>query len=641
MPTPSPFSTEKKRVGTLFLRFSSFLLGLFFLVVLSVLTTPHAAHANTDTDRELLDLYYEPQDLEVSSATRSPKPLSRSAESISVITAEQIEAMNAHNLADVLNTIPGVQVDPRGGPGSGSTLSMRGARTYHILVMIDGVPVNDLLASYPLIGQIPVQNIERIEIVKGPASSAWGSALGGVVSVITKEPAASSPPHGSASFSSGENGTRDTRGELTGTVGQLGYYLSGASLHSNGFTSNNATENNNLYAKLRWEIPDKGNIRLTLNNRKSTFGGGNWLLYDAADHYKTDYLQSTLSSDYSLTDRLNMSLLLKATKYDYTWRSSYLGIDPTYAKGDPAYKQTTDENTLGGALQLTWRQGLHTVTGGLEFDHGETETHYAYPLYPEYNSELFATNDKWGFFLNDTIAWERVTLTPAIRYDLTSRVGDYVSPSLGLTVNITSNTLFRAYVAQGYSLPALDPVFFARQNGRTVQAGLETTEIPYIWLKGTWFRNSTWDILTYDSDWNKVFQKELREGFEIEARTSPIFNTWLTAGYVFIDADNRTLDTEIKDEARYTWDLGLHYNDRTYRGALTGHYIRWNPNTANNARYKDFTWDLNMGWKAYKDRDIEAEIFFTGHNLFNGKQYLYDSTVNPSRWFEGGLRIKW
>jgi len=133
----------------------------------------------------------------------------------------------------------------------------------------------------------------------------------------------------------------------------------------------------------------------------------------------------------------------------------------------------------------------------------------------------------------------------------------------------------------------------------------------------------------------------LREGFEIETRTVPLYNTWLTAGYVFIDTDNRTHNEEIKDEPRHTWDLGLHYDDRTFRGALTGHYIWWNANSVNEAQYKDFIWDLNLGWKAYKGRDAEAEIFVTGHNLFDGKQYLFEPFSNPSRWFEGGLRIKW
>jgi len=634
MPTPSPINAAKTRVGTSFRRFSSLLLGLFFLGILSLLTPPVTVHAETDTDRELLELYYEPQDLEVSTATRSPRPLSRSAENITVITAKQIEAMNAHTLADVLNTVPGVQVDPYGGPGSAANFNLLGAINRHALVLIDNVPVDDILANYSLIGQIPVQNIERVEIVKSPSSSAWGSALGGVISVITKNPADTLLPSGSVSFSGGENGTRDTRGELAGSIGRLGYYLSGATLHSNGFSPNNATENNNLYAKLRWEIPGKGNIRFTLNDRQSTLGSHEWLSYDAADNHKIRYLYATLASDYALTDRLDLSLLFKATRYDYNYRSTSLGLTPGFNRGDRWFNLSTDEKTIGGMTQLTWRQGMHTITGGLDFDHGDSDT--------ELNSAdyIVATNDRWGLFLNDTIAWERFTLTPAIRYDLTSHTGDFISPSLGLTINFTDKTLIRGFVAQGYSLPTFDQIR-SREKGRTIQLGIESSEIPYLWLKGTWFRNSTWDIPGSDGNGNFVSSKNLREGFELEARTTPVFGTWLTAGYVFIDAKNQTTGKDISNDPSQTWDLGLHYDDQTLRGALVGHYIWWNSEKSLNARYDDFVWDLNLGWRFLKQRNTQAELFVTGHNLFNGKQYKWDAYPNPDRWFEGGLRIKW
>lgn len=634
MPTPSPTTTAKMCAGSLFRRYSPLLLGPIILSVLITLAAACPAHAETDTDRELLELYYEPQDLAVFSATRSPRPLSRSAENITVITAKQIEAMNAHTLADVLNTVPGVQVNPYGGPGSMALFSILGAINRHALVLIDNVPVDDILANFSLVGQIPVQNIERVEIVKSPASSSWGSALGGVISVITKNPSDTLVPTGEISFSGGENGTRDTRGELSGTVGRLGYYLSGATLHSNGFSPNNATENNNLYAKLRWEIPGKGNIRLTLNDRQSTLGSHEWLGYDAADNHKIRFLQGSLAVDYALTDRLDLSTLFKATRYDYNYRSTSLGLTQGFNRGDQWFNLSTDEKTIGGMMQFTWRQGLHTITGGLDFDHGDTDTTIDSADY------IVASNDRWGLFLNDTIAWERITLTPAIRYDITSHTGDFVSPSLGLTINLTDKALIRGFISQGYSQPTFDQLR-SREKGRTIQLGIESVDIPYLWLKGTWFRNATWDIPNSDGNGNFVLSKALREGFELEARTTPLYNSWLTAGYVFINAKNQTTGQNIPYDATQTWDLGLHYDDQIWRGSLVGHYIWWNSEQFQNARYDDFLWDINLGWRFVKKRAAQAELFITGHNIFNGKQYQWDAFPNPGRWFEGGLRIKW
>lgn len=620
MPTPSPINVAKTRVGTSFRRFSSLLLGLFFLSALAILPAPHVAHADTDSDRELLELYYEPHDLTVTSTTRSPRPISRSAENITVITAEQIEAMNAHTLADILTTVPGVQVAGNTAPGAPTLTEFAGATTRFIQILIDGVPIDNESDSYAAPGMVPVQIIERVEILKGPASSSWGSSLGGIVNVITKEPAIHAPFSGAASFSGGENGTRDGRGELSGTVGRLGYYLSGGNLQSNGFHPFNATENNNAYAKLRWNLADKGSLRLTFNSMETAPQVGLLTFMGVSDRFKLRILQSTLSLDYSLTDRLSFNALIKGTRFDYNEYYDDIGTGARLAA------ITNDEKTAGGTAILTWRLGLHTLTGGIEFDHGQATS-------PIFN--INATNDKWGFFLNDTIAWERLTITPAVRYDITSHTGDFFSPSLGATLNITDKTLLRAYAARGYNLPYLAAGYATRDVGWTVQAGLETTDIPFLWLKGTWFRNE------FKERGNTV-TRTLREGFEIGARTAPLFNTWLSADYVFTDAENLTTDTELDGVARQTCDLGLHYDDRErFRGSLIGSYRDWNTPSSWGGQYDNFIWDLNLGWRFYHKGNTEAELFATGHNLFDGRQYHDEIFKNPSRWFEGGLRIKW
>uniref|UniRef100_A0A831UAL1 TonB-dependent receptor n=1 Tax=Geobacter metallireducens TaxID=28232 RepID=A0A831UAL1_GEOME len=634
MPAPSPFNTAKTRVGTSFRRFSSLLLGLFFLVVLSILTAPRTVHADTDSDRELLELYYEPHDLTVTSATRSPRPLSRSAENITVISADEIEALNAHTLADVLEKIPGVQVAYNTAPGAAAGFEFAGATTRHIQVLIDGVPLNDQLDNFALVGGVPVQIIERIEIVKSPVSSAWSSALGGVVNIVTKEPSQHGPFTGSASFSGGENGTRDARGEFSGTIDRFGYYLSGGNLQSNGFRPFSATENNNLYAKLRWNLSDGGSVRLTVNYLKTAPQEA--IVLDLISSRLTNrQLQSTLALDYALTDRLTFNAMLKGTRLDYNRFVTLL------ATGEPYLPRTVanDEKTVGGATTLTWRQGLHTLTGGVEFDHGSSEFIKAGV------KTIDVTNDKYSFFLNDTIAWERFTLTPAVRYELTSHAGDHFSPSLGATLSLTDKTLLRFYTASGYSMPLLNPDYASQERGWTLQAGIESSEIPYLWLKGTWFRNTVDRITAYEYNtdtWEEIrlSERHVREGVEVQAKTASLFNSWFTAGYVFTDAKNRRTGDEIPGVARHTWDLGLHYDDRTFRGAVTGHFRWWN-NPGGGGQYKDFIWDLNAGWRFYQGRNAEAELFVTGHNLFDGKQYPLEPYVNPDRWFEGGLRIKW
>ncbi len=168
--------------------------------------------AASGEDLQTLGMYYEANDLVVS-ATRNPKPLSQAAENITIITAKEIEMMGAHTLVDVFANVPGIQASDRGGPGLFTDFSIQGADFTQILVMLDGVTLNFYANPLVDISGIPLQNIERIEIVKGPGSSSWGSALGAVVNIVTKSPLEGKKIGGTLSFSGGERGTRDSRGE--------------------------------------------------------------------------------------------------------------------------------------------------------------------------------------------------------------------------------------------------------------------------------------------------------------------------------------------------------------------------------------------------------------------------------------------
>ena len=116
--------------------------------------------------------------------------------------------MNAHTLADVLNTVNGVVVEFGGAsPGSIAGASIQGSALEHVVVMFDGIVINTASDQADL-SAIPVQMIEKVEIIKGPASSVWGSSLGGVINVITKSPRNSETPGGTVSASYGERNTR-------------------------------------------------------------------------------------------------------------------------------------------------------------------------------------------------------------------------------------------------------------------------------------------------------------------------------------------------------------------------------------------------------------------------------------------------
>src|SRR5512147_749875 len=147
------------------------------LIVVAVLyASCSSVLAQSAKEKSFLSMYFTDEELEVVSATRSLTSISRVAENITVITASDIELMNAHTVAEVLNTVTGFGVELSGGPGLISAGFIQGSESRHVTVMIDGVVLNFLGSNQADLGMIPVKNLRKIELVKGPASSAWGSA---------------------------------------------------------------------------------------------------------------------------------------------------------------------------------------------------------------------------------------------------------------------------------------------------------------------------------------------------------------------------------------------------------------------------------------------------------------------------------
>ena len=150
----------------------------------------------------------------VFSYTRQAMPKSEAAANISVITREEIEKLPVNNVGEVLQYVPGVYVEFNGGsPGTQATASIQGSEVRHVAVFQDGVPLNQLANPLTDLTFLPVANIERIEVYQGAASSAWGSGLGGVINIITREPDLSKPVAVDATASYGDFNT--ARGSAT------------------------------------------------------------------------------------------------------------------------------------------------------------------------------------------------------------------------------------------------------------------------------------------------------------------------------------------------------------------------------------------------------------------------------------------
>lgn len=575
-----------------------------------------------------------------SSATRAPKPLSQTAENTTIITAREIEVLNAHTLADVLATVSGVQTQNLGGAGGISLSYVQSPDFFHVLVMVDGIPINTLGENVSDVGMVAARIIERIEIVKGAASSAWGQALGGVINVITKTPD-QRKIGGVVTASYGEGASADTSAELSGKVDRLGYYLSTGYLGFKDIPPHIATDSNNTYAKLIYDLPSQGQMWGTFSyshaNRTNLYvPRTDW---DLKEDQKNTYLYASLGMRRKLTESLELEVL---------GRHAYRAIDTVDTNisdgalwnGFPPL--VTREKVYGASAKLVWRESHNLLVVGGDFEHAELS---GTGIQQDTTNTISRTTDRWGVFLNDTITLGGLSITPGARFDRPKTSPDQFSPSLGITYQLSESTLLRGYTARGYSVWALSFNTVPAEKVWTSQVGIETSIVPYLWQKLTLFRNETWGFTAQDAQTGlDEPDRRIALGVEYEIRTTPVFNTSIGAGYTFTDTQLLNSNSQQKGVPRHTVQLALRYDDQTFRGVLTGRHIFWNTEQSAeplfNGSYGGMIWDLHLGAILLKREEKSLELFFSGHNLFNGSQTPVIAQPSPGRWFEGGVRVR-
>ena len=173
----------------------------------------------------------------VVTATRIPTPQERLPAATTVIDRQIIEERGYVTLADALVSVPGFNIVPSGGIGQTTSGFMRGTNSNHVLVLRDGVPMND--ASHPSgafnFGNTLLGDIERIEVVRGPVSAIYGtSAIGGVINLITRRAPADRQAQPYGELAGGTNYTARGVAGVAGTIGNTDYGVTGQSLSTRG-----------------------------------------------------------------------------------------------------------------------------------------------------------------------------------------------------------------------------------------------------------------------------------------------------------------------------------------------------------------------------------------------------------------------
>ncbi|MEX2382738.1 MAG: TonB-dependent receptor [Opitutales bacterium] len=248
-----------------------------------ILVTPVPASASQTPDDDGEVHEQPPVDLPamVVSATRTPQLRTEAAPSVTVITSEEIRRSGRTHVEDLLREVPGVDFARRGGVGESGDFGIRGGSQGQTIVLIDGIRVKDAASArgLPELQNLMVANIERIEVLRGPQSTLYGSdAMTGVINIITKD--GRGDPSVNAEFEAGSFSTTRALVGARGRQGPFSYSVTASQFETAGIArrqedeERSGYENTSLSGRFGWHFtgPARAGLTLKHNSGEKEFG---------------------------------------------------------------------------------------------------------------------------------------------------------------------------------------------------------------------------------------------------------------------------------------------------------------------------------------------------------------------------------
>ena len=293
-------------------------------------------------------------------ATRVAQPVSDLVADVTIIDSETIQRSGAVSVADVLSRVPGIEISLTGGSGASTSVFVRGAESRFTAVYIDGVRIDSQSTGGATWNAIPLAQIDRIEVLRGPASAVYGSdALGGVIQLFTKRGESGVAPFVGAGI--GTYGTRKLNAGVSGASGGFDYSLGFADERSKGFNSllvAGANTDNDGYRS------QSGNARLGLQILPGQRLQVTALASEMNAQYDDEFGSPT-TDDHALSKLRSLSLNWSAKWSDtYSTQLAVTDSRDEYAISPSIYSAET--RLRGYLFQNEFHAGAHRATVALE-----------------------------------------------------------------------------------------------------------------------------------------------------------------------------------------------------------------------------------------------------------------------------------
>jgi len=414
---------------------------IYLYVLLSIIFTMPGSLIAADNDGVFLSL------------TRKPERLQALPVNITSVSNEQLENAKPLDVGNVLSDLPGINISHVGTAGSDTTVMIRGSSSDQVLVLIDGRRANDPASGIAPLSLIPINEIERVEIIRGGASAIYGTgASGGVINIITKAPKENSPTielnanTGSFSTTAYDLSLRTARGPLS-------VFATAGKENSDGWRQNSDYDMNNFFGNFIYDAGGAGKFALTASFVNDNLGiPGTGILVDKYDGHTELLAETPLARQ---TDS-NANWKLEHTK---SWDSCSLKTcvyasdkDNTF-KNPPTLSEDNRTFVFGGEAQLSNNHG--TMVGAEWWEESYKQKNLLAGITAVDKSRITT-----AVYAQQELKTGKFNFIPSVRYDQNSVFGGVPCPHLCIVYSANNTLKLSANSGKVWRAPTFDDLYY-------------------------------------------------------------------------------------------------------------------------------------------------------------------------------------
>ncbi len=387
-------------------------------------------------------------------ATRTAQTADDSLASVTVITQKQIEQRQANDIPELLNGIQGIDISNTGGLGKSTSIYMRGTNASHVLVLIDGIRIGSATLGTASLQSIPISQVERIEIVRGPRTSLYGSdAIGGVIQIFTKKVKSNNT---NLSIGYGSRNTTKLSAGFNTTKENSQFSVNVGYLKTDGFNALKTSDpdkdgykNTSVSANYKYQFSKQSYLTATFLRAE----GNNQYddSFTIANVVDADFVQQVAGVNYVFSALKGWQVSLKVNQNQD--KSS------NFKNGTANGTFNTQRDTFSWQNDISLSDSL-LLTAGIDYQNDKVDSTTAYNK---------STRDNKGYFIQQQWFGDNNDILAAIRVDDNEAFGNHTTGNISWGTDLSDTLRLISSYGTGFKAPTFNNLYFPNSGNPTIK----------------------------------------------------------------------------------------------------------------------------------------------------------------------------